>query len=106
MVDKRFRLVYDTEFFSQIMAIESKFHSLIQRTIEDQLTYEPDVETKNRKLLVRTTTFGARWELRFGNKNHFRVFYSVYADRVEVHVLAVGVKERDRLFISGKETKL
>lgn len=106
MTDKRFRLVYDTEFLSQILVIESRFHSLIRRTIEDQLTYEPDVETQNRKLLVRTTTFDARWELRFGKNNRYRVFYSIFADRVEVHILAVGVKIRDRLFIGGKEMKL
>jgi len=106
MADKDFRLVYDTEFFSQIMAIESKFHSLIRRTIENQLTYEPDVETRNRKLLVRATTFGARWELRFGRNNQFRIFYSVFADKSEVHILAVGIKIRDRLFIGGKESEL
>jgi len=106
MVDERFRLIYDTEFVSQIMTIESKHHLLIRRAIESHLTYEPNVETRNRKPLVRTTIFGARWELRFGNNNQFRVFYSVYAERAEVHILAVGIKKRERLFIGGKEAKL
>ena len=106
MTDKRFRLVYDTEFISQIMAIERKYHSLIREAIEIQLAHEPNVETRNRKPLVRTTDFGARWELRFGDKNQFRVFYSVYPERAEVHILAIGVKHGERLFIGGKEAKL
>jgi mRNA-degrading endonuclease RelE of RelBE toxin-antitoxin system len=106
MTVKLFHLVYDIEFLDQVLAIDSKFHSLIRRTIEKQLAYKPDVETRNRKRLVRTTVFGARWELRFGKNNQFRVFYSVHADKAEVHVLAVGTKERNRLFIGGKEVKL
>lgn len=106
MADKRFHLIYDTEFVSQIMAIEKQHHSLIRRTIESQRIYEPDVKTRNRKPMVRTTTIGTRWELRFGNNNQFRVFYSVYLERAEVHILAVGVKKRDRLFIGGKEADL
>jgi len=98
--------LYDAEFIGQIKAIERKHHSLIRHLIENQLAYEPDIETGNRRLLIRTTVFGARWELRFGNNNQFRVFYSVYSKKAEVHVLAVGVKRRARLLISGKEVKL
>jgi mRNA-degrading endonuclease RelE of RelBE toxin-antitoxin system len=106
MSDKRFRLVYDTEFVSQMRFIARKYHSLIRTTIEQQLVFEPDIETRNRKSLTRKTDFGARWELRFGDKNEFRVFYSVYPEKVEVHILAVGIKVRERLHIGGKEVKL
>lgn len=106
MTDKRFRLVYDTEFVTQIHSIERKYHSLIRETIEQQLVFEPDVETRNRKQLVRATTFGARWELRFGANNELRLFYSVYPEQAEVHILAIGIKIRERLYIGGKEVKL
>lgn len=106
MTDKRFRLVYDTEFVIQIRSIERKYHSLIRETIEQQLVYEPDVETHNRKQLVRMTTFGARWELRFGVNNELRLFYSVFPEKPEVHILAIGIKIRERLYIGGKEVKL
>jgi hypothetical protein len=106
MADKRFRLVYDTEFVTQIRSIERKYHSLIRETIEQQLAFEPDVETRNRKQLVRTATFGARWELRFGPNNELRLFYSVYPEQAEVHILAIGIKIRERLYIGGKEVKL
>ncbi len=106
MANTPFRLVYDTEFVSQIKTIERKHHSFIRETIESQLTYEPDVETRNRKPLTRAADFGARWELRFGDDNQFRVFYSVFPETMEVHILAVGMKIRERLFINGKEVKL
>jgi hypothetical protein len=106
MPDKRFRLVYDTEFVHQLRFIERKYHSLIRTTIEQQLVFEAAIESRNRKTLTRETDFGARWELRFGDKNEFRVFYSVYPKKVEVHILAVGVKIRERLYIGGKEVKL
>jgi hypothetical protein len=106
MVDKRFRLVYDAEFIAQMRFIERNYHSLIREIIEQQLVFEPDIETRNRKELVRETTFGARWEIRFGTNSELRLFYSVYTDKVEVHILAIGVKIRERLYIGGKEVKL
>jgi len=106
MTNKRFRFIYDTEFVPQMRFIERKHHSLIRTTIEQQLVFEPDIETRNRKTLTRETDFGARWELRFGDNNELRVFYSIYPEKAEVHILAVGVKIRERLYIGGKEVKL
>ena len=106
MSEKRFRLIYDTEFIAQLKAIERKHHALIRNVIETQLSYEPDTETRNRKLLNPPTAFGARWELRFGNKNQFRIFYSTYPETAEVRILAIGVKHRERLYIGGKEVKI
>ena len=106
MADKRFRLVYDPDFVVQMRSIERKYHSLIRETIEQQLVFEPDVETRNRKQLFRATTFGARWELRFGTNNDLRLFYSIYPEKAEVHILAIGIKIREHLHIGGKEVKL
>lgn len=47
----------------------------------------------------------AQWELRFGPDNRFRVFYEIDREHREVYILAIGVKERDRLFIGGEELK-
>ena len=46
------------------------------------------------------------WEIRFGPKNRFRVFYEVNQERDEVHILAIGVKIGNRLFIGGKEVQV
>jgi mRNA-degrading endonuclease RelE of RelBE toxin-antitoxin system len=107
MVHKQcFDLIYDSEVWNHLRSIERKYHSLIRSTIEEQLTFEPNVEATNRKPLERPITFEARWELRFGPGNRFRVFYRVREEIGAVYVLAIGVKERNRLFIGDKEFEL
>ena len=98
-----FALVYADEVKEHLRAVETKYHSLIQSEIEGQLRFEPAVETRNRKPLKRPISFGADWELRLGPDNRFRVFYQVNGESREVRVLAVGVKDRSRLFIGGEE---
>ena len=83
-------------------AIERKYHSLIRRTIEEQLAFAPDTATRNRKPLLRETAIGAAWEFRCGPDNRFRIFYDVHRDRRLVVVLAIGRKVRNQLFV-GKE---
>jgi len=101
-----FVLIYDAEVRGHLDAIESKYHSLIRGTVQEQLLFEPEKATRNRKRLERPIDLRARWELRFGPDNRFRVFYRVDTEQRQVRVLAVGVKERNRLFIGGEEVKL
>jgi hypothetical protein len=59
-------------------------------------------ETRNRKPLRPNPI--APWELRVGN---LRVFYDVAGEpSPTVHVLAVGVKDRDVLRVGGQEVSL
>ena len=101
-----FVIVYDPEVKGHLAAIDRKHHSFIREAIEQQLMYQADVETRNRKPLARPMPLDADWELRFGPKNRFRVFYAVAPSAREVQVLAIGVKEGNRLFIAGNEVKL
>jgi mRNA-degrading endonuclease RelE of RelBE toxin-antitoxin system len=101
-----FELVYDPEISDHLAAIDRKHHSLIRAVIEDQLRFEPQVASRNRKQLERPIDLGARWELRLGPNNRFRVFYRVDAKRDQVRILAIAVKERNRIFIAGKEVEL
>jgi mRNA-degrading endonuclease RelE of RelBE toxin-antitoxin system len=106
MVKKRpFVLVYADEIKQHLRSIDTKYRSLIQSEVESQLLYEPDVETRNRKPLKRPIAFGADWELRFGPENRFRVFYQVNGASRTVRILAIGVKDRSRLFFGGEEFK-
>ena len=98
-----FALVYADEVKQHLRAIESKYHSVIQSGVETQLLHQPDVETRNRKPLKRPIACGTDWELRLGPDNRFRVFYEVNAESRQVRILAVGVKDRNRLFIAGEE---
>lgn len=101
-----FTLTYDPEVKAHLAAIETKYHGLIRRTIEAQLQVTPEMETRNRKPLQRPVAFEATWELRLGPDNRFRVFYSVSPKQREVQILAIGVKERNRLTVGAEEIKL
>jgi hypothetical protein len=106
-VKQTFELIYDEETIQHLISIERKYHSLIRQTIEEQLQYEPDVKTRNRKPLSDTSEFGEdTWEMRFGPRNRFRVFYRVDRAEREVRILAIGVKIGDQLLISGERFEL
>ena len=102
----KFEVNFAPEVIEHLDVVERKYHPLIQKTLDEQLVYEPDRQTRNRKPVEQPAPFAATWELRFGPGNRFRVFYDV--DRVErvVWILAIGVKERERLFIGGEEFEL
>jgi mRNA-degrading endonuclease RelE of RelBE toxin-antitoxin system len=101
-----FKLVYATQVKAHLKAIDRKYHSLIRQEIENQLRFEPNVETRNRKPLTRAVEFEADWEIRFGPNNRFRVFYEVNQTEREVYVIAIGIKRGNRVFIGGEEVKL
>src|SRR5215207_255093 len=93
----KFTLSFAPEAIEHLDRISSKYHGLLRRTFNEQLTHTPTRETRNRKPLDQPAPFGATWELRCGPGNRFRVFYQVDSAAHEVQVLAVGVKDRNRL---------
>ena len=66
-----------------------------------QLTYQPMIETRQRKKLRDNPV--ASWELRVGKH---RVFYEIDERSRKVTIIAVGHKEHNILFIRGKEVQL
>lgn len=66
--------------------------------IKTQLEHRPDVETRNRKKL--RPEHKGEWELRIRS---FRVFYDLDSQTLMVRIVAIGHKERNRLFFRGKE---
>ncbi len=102
----KFTLEFAPETVDHLDAVERKYHRLIAKTIDEQLSFAPDQETRNRKPLERPTSFGATWELRFGANNRFRVFYEVDSMEQTVEVLAIGEKEGSQLFVGGKEVQI
>lgn len=97
-----YEVIFDTLALDHMDAIESKYHALIRRTVDEQLSHEPDVPTRNRKPLLRETVITATWEVRCGPGNRFRIFYDVHRDQRLVVVLAIARKVRNQLFV-GKE---
>jgi len=103
---QRFDLVYAPQVKEHLKAIERKYYGLIRREIEMQLRFEPDTETRNRKPLGRPVSFEAEWEVRCGPGNRLRIFYEVHREAGEVHILAIGVKQRNKLIVGREEFEL
>ncbi|SRR6266849_2395256 len=96
-------ITFAPEVLDHLGGIERKHHGALQQAIDEQLTYTPAEETRNRKPLEQPAPFDATWELRCGPQNRFRVLYNVDSEVGTVSILAIGVKEGDRLLIGGEE---
>jgi mRNA-degrading endonuclease RelE of RelBE toxin-antitoxin system len=99
----RFVVILDDQVYSHFSAIPRQDHSVLLDIVEQQLTTEPVVQTRNRKPVRIPNTVGATWELRCGRNNRYRIFYDVDIETRVVVVLAIGVKIRNRLMIGGEE---
>jgi mRNA-degrading endonuclease RelE of RelBE toxin-antitoxin system len=99
----KFSIQVAPEALEHMRAIDRKFWGLIRESAEQQLAHQPGQATRNRKLLRPPAPFGATWELRLGPDNRFRVFYRIDLEEGIVRVLAIGVKEGNRLSIGRKE---
>lgn len=96
-----FTLDLSDDALEELRQFRKRDSTTILDEIERQLTYQPHVETRNRKPL-RAHPLG-EWELRI---DKFRVFYDIDTENETVLVKAVGVKIGNKLFIRGKEFPL
>lgn len=101
-----YTLIYARGVTKHLKSIDGKYDSLIREKIEEQLQFEPSVETKNRKPLRQPAPFAAQWEIRFGPDNRFRVLYDIDEENHAVQIVAIGDKEGNRLIIAGEEMEL
>jgi len=75
---------------------------MIMEGIERHLTQQPLKETRNRKLLRPNPL--APWELRVEN---LRIFYEVHWEQPKtVRILAIGIKQGNKLLIGGEDVAL
>src|SRR5512141_2732874 len=98
----KYTIKFAPETLDHLDFIDRKYHRLIEKTIDAQLAYTPEVQTRNRKPVEQPAPFSATWELRFGPNNRFRVFYEIDLEKKIVWILAIGFKEGNRL-IAGRE---
>jgi hypothetical protein len=103
---RRFTIVYAPITRQHLSTIEAKYYSLIRDAVNEQLSFEPTIETRNRKPLKRPVVFMATWEIRFGPRNRFRVYYDIDLDQATVSILAIGSKYGNRVVIGGEEILL
>jgi mRNA-degrading endonuclease RelE of RelBE toxin-antitoxin system len=101
-----YTLAFADEVTKHLRAIDSQFHALIREKIGEQLRFQPAAETTNRKPLRQPAPFAATWEIRFGPDNRFRVLYDIDEEARVVQIMAIGEKQKERLFIGGEEVQL
>ena len=93
-----FRIAFTPSALADIQWFRTHEQKVILDKIEEQLTHQPNIETRHRKQLRPNQV--AAWELRIGK---YRVFYDVDTDRNAVGVKMVDSKEGNKLLIRGKE---
>ena len=96
-----YRIVYAEEIRDHLRSLTARQRAILFDSIEEQLTYEPTTETRNRKEMLPNSL--ASWELRIGD---LRVYYDVTEAPKIVTVVAVGIKRCNRVFIGGVERQL
>jgi mRNA-degrading endonuclease RelE of RelBE toxin-antitoxin system len=74
---------------------------MILAGIEEQLSHQPDIRTRNRKPM-RANALG-RWELRV---QRFRVIYNIEMEKETVVITAIATKDGNKFLIDGKEYPL
>ncbi len=93
-----YRIEYSPEVEDHLRELTARQQETVLDTVDEQLMYQPTVETRNRKIMRPNPL--APWELRIGQ---LRVYYDVEEEpEPVVIVLAVGVKKRNVVRI-GKE---
>ncbi|NBD35084.1 MAG: type II toxin-antitoxin system RelE/ParE family toxin [Chloroflexi bacterium] len=96
-----YEIEYTRDAFEDLSDFKKYGQQIIVSAIDEQLTWQPILETRNRKPLRPNEI--SRWELRIGK---YRVFYDVDMAVNSVIIKAVGEKRPNQLFIRGRKFKL
>ena len=97
-----FNILYSPAAVDHLTALTKAEQVRIVDEVELQLTHQPMLQTRKRKILRPNPI--APWELRVGE---FRVFYSVQVlPESKVYVKAVGKKFHNELWIGGERIEL
>jgi hypothetical protein len=100
-----YALTFARAVVGHLASIDARYDRLIREAMEEPLRYEPGVDTTNRKPLRQPAPFAAEWEIRFGPDNRFRALYDIDEPARTVQVLAVGIKDGNRLIVGGEEVE-
>ena len=97
-----YAVIYSPETVEHMEALTARQRTSVLDGVDEQLRYQPTVETQNRKPMRANAL--APWELRIGE---LRVYYEVQeGPEPEVQIRAIGVKERNQVRIANKVVKL
>jgi mRNA-degrading endonuclease RelE of RelBE toxin-antitoxin system len=93
---------YSPDAEEHLRSLTARERSIVLDSVDEQLVYQPDVETRNRKPMRPNPV--APWELRIGD---LRVYYDIMKEPEDrVLVRAVGIKRGHSVWIGGEEVQL
>jgi mRNA-degrading endonuclease RelE of RelBE toxin-antitoxin system len=97
-----YEIRFSAEADVQVAELTARRRARLLDAVDRQLLHEPTKETRNRKpMRSDKTPFIAPWELRV---DEMRVYYDVEEEpKAVVVITAVGIKERNRILIAGRE---
>lgn len=102
---RNYQIEFSPEVETHLQNLTKREQNIVLDTIIDQLSYQAEEETRNRKRMRSNPL--ACWELRVAN---LRIYYDVENDLNQelriVAIRAVGIKQRNKIFIGGKEIEL
>ena len=94
-----YRIDYSPATDEHLRVLTARQRAMVFDGVDEQLEHEPGVETRNRKPMRPNPL--APWELRI---EELRVYYEIEKmPKQAVTIVAVGVKDRNRVLIGGKE---
>jgi len=98
-----YRIEYSPLAVDHLGTLTTRHQAIIVDAVDRQLSEEPFRETRNRKPMRPNPV--APWELRIGV---LRVYYDIVEETSGplVRVLAIGIKQRNRVLIGGEEIVL
>jgi mRNA-degrading endonuclease RelE of RelBE toxin-antitoxin system len=101
LADLNYRIEYSPETDEHLRSLSARQRAMVFDTVDEQLAHEPSAQTRNRKPMRPNSL--APWELRIGE---IRVYYDIDEPKRVVTILAVGLKDRNRVIIGGEEVQL
>ena len=97
-----YQIEYSDAAIEHLKVLTARQQRIVLDAVDQQLQYEPLVETRNRKPMEPNSL--ATWELRVDN---LRVYYNVEGENIYiVYIQAVGVKIHNRVRIGKEEIEL
>jgi mRNA-degrading endonuclease RelE of RelBE toxin-antitoxin system len=98
----RYRIEWDPETVEHMACLSARDEAIVLDAVPVHLSHQPTVRTRNRKPMEANPV--ASWELRIGN---LRVYYEVSEEpEAVVTIRAVGLKDRNRVYIAVEEIEL
>ena len=95
-----YRIEYTRAALEHLRSLTARQRATVIDEVNQQLCYEPTVETQNRKLLRPDPL--ASWELRIGD---VRVYYDVEEDpEQQVIIAAIGISAETGSTLAGSPT--